>query len=252
MLKNRQMGVDTVRRTITAIAGCAIACGLCGCSTARRLQVLDAKVQSQLRRAQQTAAADSPSERLDLDAFVAAQADTFPDPLQIDLKGALALAAKHSREYQTAKEGLYSAAVSVVVEAHGWDWNVTNSLGSALSRDFAVPESDFNGDARLGLNRRFLSGARLTTSLAVDVWRHLTGDPESSVSSLAQFVLTQPLLSGSGPVRARLSLTRAERSLIDRLRAYIRDRESLLLDVATRYYAVLSAMDGREFMYFQF
>ena len=215
-----------------------------GCTTSRRLESLDNKARSYIRAAHILALPELPQEELDLDQYREAESGEFEQPLRIDLRRALALAARHSREYQTSRENLYSTAVTLYTEAHDWDWNVTNSMAGLFSRDLDGHDTSLAGDAAVGFSRQFLSGARLSASLAVDALKYLTGDRSVSIAALANITLTQPLLSGAGPLTAREDLTQAERDLIYALRSYVRGRKSMLIGIADSYYNVLSAMDS--------
>ena len=217
-----------------------------GCSTAKRVHKLDRDARKYIELSRQRALPGQPPEKLDIDHYLEADQEAFPKRLRLDLRQSLALAAKHGRDYQTSKENLYFAAISVWTTAHEWDWNVSNSLAAVLKRDLDGPDTSLSGDVSLGVSRRLLSGGRLSVSLAVDSLRYLTGARGVDIMSLAGVTLSQPLLSGYGPLVARESLTQAERDLVYALRSYVRNRKNLLLGVAEKYYAVLSAMDSME------
>ncbi len=215
-----------------------------GCRTQTRLDDLDRRAFALVKDAHAEAAPEEALEDLDLGAFEAPDPADFATPVAVDLRRCLALAARHSRGYQSAKEALFSAAISLRTGQHDWEWNPTNSLASLLTRDFGASDTTLSGDASIGVSRRLLSGARLTGSLALDALRYLSGNRDVSISSLAQLTLTQPLLAGAGPLQAREALTQAERNLIYALRSYVRTRQGLVIDIAEGYYAVLGARDG--------
>jgi outer membrane protein TolC len=215
-----------------------------GCSTSRRMARMDRRVQGYLETSQQLELEPDQRVNVQLDAYRPFGEDATGKTLHVNLRTAMELASRHSREYQSAKEDLYSTALALVVAAHDWEWHVTNSWSTVLARDFAGPDTTFTADADVGFSRRLLSGARLTTSLAVDSLRYLSGDRGVDIGSLASVTLTQPLLSGYGPLVARESLTQAERNLIYALRAYVRTKKSLLITISERYYGVLSAHDS--------
>ncbi len=216
-----------------------------GCRAVRSLDEVDARVQDRLRAASELEFGDLPPERAALDVYqrFAAAGD---EPVQVDLQSALLLAARHSRSYQTSRETLYRSALALLQTSHQWDTSVANSLRSTLGRDFGAEETTLSGDAGLTLGQRFLSGANLTTRLAFDSIRYLAGDRRVDLGTLASASLVQPLLAGRGPDLARESLTQAERNLVYALRTFVRQRKSLLIDVANGYYGVLSAQDAME------
>lgn len=186
-----------------------------------------------------------PPERAALDIYRRFEM-TGDEPVRVDLQSALLLAARHSRSYQTSRETLYRSALALLQTSHLWDANVSNSLRSTLARDLGAGETSLSGDAGFSLQQRFLSGANLTMRLAFDSVRYLAGDRRVDLGTLASANLVQPLLAGRGPDIARENLTQAERNLIYALRTFVRQRKSLLIDVANGYYRALSAQDAME------
>jgi len=216
-----------------------------GCGTVRSLEQLDDRVHEVVSRAAEREFGEVPPERAALNVYRAFE-NRGDEPVKVDLRSALLLAARHSRDYQSDRETLYRSALSLLRTSHNWDANVSNSLASVLGRDFSVPETSLTGDASVGLSQRFLSGATLTTRLAFDSIRYIAGDRRVNLGTLASASIMQPLLSGYGPEIARESLTQAERNLIYALRSFVRGRKGLLINVADTYYDVLSAQDSLE------
>jgi outer membrane protein TolC len=234
-----------MRATIIFISALVLFVGMTGCRTVRSLEEVDAKVQDRIRAASEQEFGEVPPEQAALDVYQ--RFETAGDePVQVDLKSALLLAARHSRSYQTSRETLYRSALSLLQTSHQWDTTVDNGLGGMLARDFGAGDTTLSGDAGLSLGQRFLSGANLTMNLAFDSVRYLAGDHGVDLGTLANARLVQPLLAGGGPEIARENLTQAERNLIYALRAFVRQRKSLLIDVAEGYYDVLSAQDAME------
>jgi outer membrane protein TolC len=166
--------------------------------------------------------------------------------LRLDLRQALALGARHSRQYQTAREDLYQSALALVSVAHDWDWLPSQSLRAILGRNLDGPDTTLKTEGSVGFSKRLIAGSRLTGSLAFYSLKYLSGSRELSLNTLANLSLAVPLLAGSSTLVVREPLTQAERNLIYALRAYVRERKSLLIDIADRHYAVLSALDGLE------
>ncbi len=217
-----------------------------GCSTERRLQELDGRVTGLLGEAQgKQFGAEAAREEIrisDYRPWQPGEGVQKDGTLRLTLRGALELAAKHSRAYQTARETLYGSALSLVSAQHAWDWNPTNNWSALLGiRQEAPARTTFTTGSSVGFTKRLLSGGRLTGSLALNTLRYMSGSRTVSMSSLAKLTLTQPLLAGAGELVARESLTQAERNLIYALRTYVREREALLIKVADLYYNVLNA-----------
>ena len=217
---------------------------LASCTTQQRLARLDNEVAGLLDEAQAKHFGPSGSapERLAIDAYTPFQAPEDHSAVPLNLRSALELAARHSREYQTAKEALYNSALSLRSAQHAWEWNPTHNLAALLGIT-QTPDSEttFTTNAGLGFSKRLLSGGRIAGSIALSTLRYFSGDHSVSMQTLANLTVNQPLLRGAGALVAREPLTQAERNLIYALRNYIRTREQLLITIADLYYDVLNA-----------
>jgi outer membrane protein TolC len=215
-----------------------------GCSTARRLERLNRRTVGFLDAAQRAEFKGETPEAIDLDAYTAYTKPDGDGVVHLDLRQTLAVGARHSRQYQSAREELYQSAMALVSAAHDWDWLPTQSLQAMLGRNLNGPDTTAKADGSVGFNKRLVSGARLSGSLAFYSLRYLSGSHELSLNTMANLTLTAPLLAGSSNLVVREPLTQAERNLVYALRTYVRQRKSLLIDIADRYYAVLSALDS--------
>ena len=217
---------------------------LASCTTQKRLSRLDREVAGLLDEAQaKHFGADAVPERLSIDGYAPFPAPEDPaSAVQLNLRRALELAARHSRDYQSAKETLYNAALSLRGAQHAWEWNPTHNLAALLGiRQEPQSETTFSTDASLGFSKRLLSGGRIAGSIALSTLRYFSGDHSVSMQTIANLTVNQPLLRGAGALVAREPLTQAERNLIYALRNYIRTREALLITIADLYYDVLNA-----------
>ncbi len=215
---------------------------LAGCTTQRRMQRMERRVRSYLDGVQRGVLAGAPPEVIDVDHYTPARPGAAP--VVLDLRRALQTAARHSREYQTARETLYESAISLYVAAHQYAWNTGNSVEADLARDLAGPATTAEGKGSLSFTRRLETGGRLSLNLAVNTLRYLTGDERVNITSLVSATFRQPLLAGRGRLVAREPLTQAERNLVYALRSYIRTRKDLTFRVAEAYYTVLSSQDS--------
>jgi len=218
----------------------------CGCTTHYRVRQLEKRVRGYLDSAQLQATPDLPLEPLDLAAYQPGPVLTGAEAPVVDLRRALALAARHSREYQALRETLYNSAISLWVENHRWEWNPTNNLEGVLRRDLQAQETTLGGNGQASISHQLASGGRLSLSLAVNCLKFMTGEHGVDIYTTAGVTLQQPLLAGAGPLVAREGLTQAERNLVYALRGYVRQRKQLLLRVADGYYNVVSAQDALE------
>lgn len=215
---------------------------LASCTTQRRLTRLDQEVAGLLDQAQRIQFGEGiEPERLDIGGYTPFVPGEDGDALSLNLRKALELAARHSREYQTAKETLYLAALSLRSAQHAWEWNPTNNLSALFGIKQNPSETTFAMEAGLGFNKRLLSGGRIAGSLALSTLRYFSGDHSVSMQTIANLTVNQPLLRGAGVLVAREPLTQAERNLIYALRHYVRAREALLITIADLYYDVLNA-----------
>lgn len=237
----------TSPRRAVAIAA-ALALGLSGCSTPDRLEKMEKKVDALLDDTQRSLFPASEPEdfsprpyspyRQERGEATAAQ--------KLNLRDALQLAANHSREYQTARETLYTSALTLKSVSHDWDWNPVNSFTGMFTSEQDPSSSSLRTSSSLGVTRRFASGARLSATIGLQTLRYFSGDRSVNLTSLGNLTLTQPLLAGAGAEIAREPLTQAERNLIYALRSFVRARSSLLISIAEKYYAVLNAKDSLE------
>jgi outer membrane protein TolC len=219
------------------------------CSTPRRMEKLDDRLADILEQVQQEHLAGKQPEQLRLEDYrnyTVPAGDGETPILRLNLRSSLELAAKYSREYQSAKETLYFSALSLLAESNQWDWNPVNNFSGLWGVTQAPSSSTLATDSSLGFSKRFFSGARLTANIGLQTLRYLSGDRSVDLTSLANITVTQPLLAGYGQDIVREPLTQAERNLVYALRTYVRAREALLISIAERYYAVLNAKESLE------
>lgn len=240
----RSRGVHGARARWCGLAAAVLLLVPAGCSTARRLERLNRRTVGFLDAAQRAEFKGETPEAIDLDAYTAYTKPDGDGVVHLDLRQTLAVGARHSRQYQSAREELYQSAMALVSAAHDWDWLPTQSLQAMLGRNLNGPDTTAKADGSVGFNKRLVSGARLSGSLAFYSLRYLSGSHELSLNTMANLTLTAPLLAGSSNLVVREPLTQAERNLVYALRTYVRQRKSLLIDIADRYYAVLSALDS--------
>ena len=169
--------------------------------------------------------------------------------LLISLADAVRIAATHSATFREQKEALYTAALSLDLEADGFRTAFSGKLREAISS--SRTDSDAEGvsakrdagsttTAELGVSRKFENGTDLSSSIAVDLARMLTGDRESARGIRLEASLSIPLLRGSGSLVSRESLTQAERNLVYAVRAFERHKQSFTVEIVSAYLGVLN------------
>ncbi|MGI9013573.1 MAG: TolC family protein [Phycisphaerales bacterium] len=163
------------------------------------------------------------------------QTELPPPDLELDLVGALAVALRSSREYQTAEEEYVLAALRLLVEQHRWGPRFFDEISATVTGD--ADEGNFDTALELvnefRVTQRLPFGgevsARMLARATEDLHRHVAGE---SVQS-ADFILSAnvPLLRGAG-LAAVESKLQAERSLIYAARSFERFRREFLVDIA--------------------
>ena len=163
--------------------------------------------------------------------------------LRLDLRGSLELAAKYSRDYQSAKETLYISALTLLGQANEWDWNPVNNFSGLWGIKQNPSSSILNTDSSLGFSKRFFSGARLSANIGLQTLRYLSGDRFSQPDQPGHITVSSRCWPVMGRRLSREPLTQAE--AIWSMRAhYVRSREALLIKHRERYYAVLNARES--------
>ncbi len=154
----------------------------------------------------------------------------------------LEIAAENNRQYRSARESLYLAALDLTLER----FRFTNirGFGGNAGVDGSGGEADSGFvDGGGTLSRLLGGGAQIVSGIGASLFRLVrTGDGWDTVTDLSLSV-TQPLLGGGVPAIIREPLTQAERTLIYEVRDYERFRREFGFDVAQSVYSLLQAID---------
>jgi len=174
-----------------------------------------------------------------------------PDDIQIEnsvpvsgvisLAEAIAIATAHNRDYQRQKEQLYLRALDLTLVRHRFVRQWFGTVDASYVRDSA--DEDVSSGVRTGFDQMLADGARISTSIAIDWTRFLTGDPRTSLGSVLSASVTQPLLRGSGRTVAQENLTQAERNALYQIRSFNRYRQTFVVSIVDAYYRVLQRRD---------
>ncbi|MSU59111.1 MAG: TolC family protein [Pedosphaera sp.] len=182
------------------------------------------------------------------------------------LDDALAITVEHSRAYQSRKEQLYLAALSVTFTRHQYTPifagsgsttfsgqteralkyeidEITGQIKPVLSDDL-IEQQRVNANGQLSASWLIRGVGRLTTAFTFDFLRFVTGDPRVTTSSALSAQFTRPLLRDAGYKQQMEALTQAERSLLYDLRDFTRYRRDFSVQIATAYYGVLGQRDA--------
>jgi len=186
-----------------------------------------------------------PEDRAPKDPPAASQPSTPAGPLVLGLAEALQVAARNSREYQTRKEDVFRAALTLDLQANAF----RNLLYADAESEYSA---DHSGDGAVrGLantagtswQRQLVNGTLLTAQFAIDLVKLLTGDRSSSLGLAADATITVPLLRGSGRHIVTEPLTQAERDVVYSLLTFERYKRTLAVRVASEYLSVLQQLD---------
>lgn len=151
----------------------------------------------------------------------------------LNRQSSMELALLHSREYQTAVEGVYLDALPVSLERFNFDTQWTGGAGLLATRrgDGQVPDgsTDLALTDSLGFRHQFASGGQLLADLSnAMVWEFSGGNISSS--SLLSFQFLQPLMRGAFREVQLESLTQSERELLYSVRDFARFRQTFFID----------------------
>ncbi|MBN1765367.1 MAG: TolC family protein [Sedimentisphaerales bacterium] len=160
---------------------------------------------------------------------------------KLSLSQAIALATAQNRSYQNQKEQLYLAALDLTQRRHDFAPQLFGSLGGDYTKNSS--DESLNADGNFGFNQLLADGAQISTAIALDWLRYLTGDPRTSLGSVLTTTISQPLLRGRGRAIVQENLTQAERNTLYQIRSFNRFRKTFVVTVVNEYFGVLQQMD---------
>lgn len=171
------------------------------------------------------------------------------------LNDSLAIAIRHSNEYQTEKEGLFEDALALTLVRHRY---TPIFSGNATAVEKRTPldvkrgvntvvehEDSVKVSSKLTMKEELLrTGGKITTAFTTDFLRFVTGDPRLATSSELSATLVQPLWRGAGYKVAVENLTQSERNVLYSLRTFTRFRKKFVVEVAAKFFDVLQKRDA--------
>jgi outer membrane protein TolC len=159
----------------------------------------------------------------------------------LSLPQAVAIATARNRDYQRQKELLYLTALDLTLVRHQF---ARRWFGTFDAQYTSEGDADsLSSDGTAGFNQLLASGATVSTSIALDWVRFLTGDSGTSLGSVLSVNFAQPLLRGAGRRIAQEGLTQAERNTLYQIRSFNRFRETFVVSIVNDYYRVLQLRD---------
>jgi outer membrane protein TolC len=173
--------------------------------------------------------------------------------VQLNLKDALGIAVHQSRTYQSRKEDLYLAALSLTLARHQFtplfsssasgNYSVTTVEDPLLS-DHLVEDRSVSANGAVGESWLIRDFGRISTAFTMDFLRFVSGDPRLAVSSRLSATFVRPLWRNAAFKQEMENLTQAERDLLYSLRNFTQFRKDFSVQIATAYYNVLSSRDA--------
>jgi outer membrane protein TolC len=158
----------------------------------------------------------------------------------LSIDGALTLAVKNSREYQTAKENLFNAALSL--SDARYQYKPIFDAGATIGDKNDDKYTSANG--KVSITQLLRTGGRLSASLSSSMLRYYSGDPRRSVVNVVAVDLVQPLLRGFGrdnPAIENLKL--AERNVVYAVRSFGYYQHQFALGIVNDYFRLLQQKD---------
>jgi len=166
---------------------------------------------------------------------------TSDESIRLTLAQALDVAAENSREFQSQKENLYLAALSLTGSLN--DFRLRFGGGGSATVDGT---SDITADVTLTDDLSASASSVIGTSVVINFvetfLRSVVNGGQFDGSSILNMTLTQPLLRGAGRHIAREPLTQAERDVIYAIRDFERFRSQFAIDMVADYWTVVQQM----------
>jgi outer membrane protein TolC len=246
-LKNCKLRKFAIARLLSRIAGTIVLAAVAGCSTEHYkaeadkevYDIIDSKWQDDfgVRSNYMISDSNAPASPNDIRIEKAVPASGV-----MTLAQAIAMATAHNRDYQRQKEQLYLMALDLTLARHRFARQWFGTVDASYVRNSADEQVGY--DAETGFNQLLADGAQISTSIAIDWARFLTGDPDTSLGSVLTASVTQPLLRGRGRKVVQENLTQAERNALYQIRSFNRYRKTFVVSIVDAYYRVLQQKDA--------
>ncbi len=162
--------------------------------------------------------------------------------VKMTLLEALQIGAKNSFDYQSRKEAVFQAALSLDLERDDFRDTFTGQMDSLLSTNQETLTTGAVNSGELEWERKLKDGTTLSSSIAIDL-ANLFSPASSSMGLVADGSISIPLLRGSGRHIVAEPLTQAERNVLYALYEFERFKKTFAVNVADQYLGVLQQLD---------
>ena len=166
-------------------------------------------------------------------------------PLKLSLMQALEAGARNNFDYQTQKEDVFREALALDLQRNEFRNIFIGQIKSLVSSDTTGDraQSGLLNSGEVGADRKFESGAKLSTAFAIDLANLITAGGGSSLGMAGDASISVPLLRGSGRFIVTEPLTQAERNVVYAIYGFERFKKTFAVDVATQYLTVLRQLN---------
>jgi outer membrane protein TolC len=177
--------------------------------------------------------------------------DLYYDPNYIpsgplSLAEAVAIATARNRDYQKQKENLYLSALDLTLFRHDFARKWFGAIDAGYERnveDESVSIGGGNSGKTFGFSQILADGTEISSSIAADWLRYLTGDPRESLGSVLAASVTKPLLYNKNYTKIE-NLKQAERQVLYDIRTFSRYRKTFVVSIVGDYFRVLQDLDS--------
>ena len=170
-----------------------------------------------------------------------------PEPVQakaggkvrvLSLRGALKVATKNNRNFQSQIETLHLAALSASLQRRNFGPIIDNTISYVFSNS---PSTTATGafSAGIGVSKILPSGGTIDASTTGTIDDDYEGGGATTYGHGISVTFEQPLLRGFGREVAYETLTQAERNVVYALRDFELFRQDFSIDVLRKYYGIL-------------
>jgi len=175
-------------------------------------------------------------------------AEMIPESGVINLQQAVEIATKFNRVYQSQKESLYLSALALTGTRHDYAYQWLGTIDATYTNEGenasgVIEEGKVDSELKVSRNYLLADGIQVSTNLALNWIRYLTGDPHTSLGSVLSATVAVPLLGAGAGREERERLTQAERDVLYAIRTFNRNRKILVVGIISDYYGVLQARD---------
>ncbi len=172
--------------------------------------------------------------------------DGVPAPLDtITLAQVVAIATANNRNYLNQKENLYLSALALTGIRRDYERQWFATIDGAYVDD-SISDDEFFLGSSIATTQDFIlpGGILISTSLAVDWVRFLTGDPRTTLGSVLTASAAIPLLGAGAGKQDWEQLIQTERQVLYDIRSFNRFRKIFVVDTINAYYGVLQERDA--------